>query len=185
MLGLSPVSLAQVFNSYGGKMKRKQENVFGKMDKARFIKFLKSGIGYGFHYVHAKKPNEIHHFEMTKSFMEKLAKPTSAVLYPNMSPAYPYWAKTYGLFNIFSYFALTLDVKKNIRIKINILQFILNIYFFFEDKYSKTKPTTVDNSDPLNTPILTPSIYSILLTNAKFPTNKLIVKPIPVKTPTA
>ena len=29
MLGLSPVSLAQVFNSYGGKMKRKKENVFG------------------------------------------------------------------------------------------------------------------------------------------------------------
>ena len=81
MLGLSPVSLAQVFNSYGGKMKRKKENVFGKMDKARFIKFLKSGIGYGFHYVHAKKPNEIHHFEMTKSFMEKLAKPTSAIAY--------------------------------------------------------------------------------------------------------
>ena len=77
MLGISPVSLAQVFNSYGGKMVRKQENVFNKLDKPRLIKFLKSGIGYGFHYVHAKKPTEIHHFEMTKSFMEKLARPNS------------------------------------------------------------------------------------------------------------
>ena len=81
MLGISPVSLAQVFNSYGGKMVRKQENVFNKLDKPRLIKFLKSGIGYGFHYVHAKKPTEIHHFEMTKSFMEKLARPTSAIVY--------------------------------------------------------------------------------------------------------
>ena len=42
-------------------------------------------------------------------------------------------------------------------------------------------PKTVDNNDPVNTPILTPSIYCIFSTKAKFPTNKLIVKPIPVK----
>lgn len=81
MLGLSPTKLAAVFNSYGGKMDRFQENVFSKMDKPKFIKFLKSGIGYGYHYVHAKKPTEIHHFEMTKAFMEKLANPTSAIAY--------------------------------------------------------------------------------------------------------
>ena len=42
-------------------------------------------------------------------------------------------------------------------------------------------PNIVDNKDPAKTPILTPSIYSIFSTNAKLPTNKLIVKPIPVK----
>ena len=42
----------------------------------------------------------------------------------------------------------------------------------------------MDNNDPVKTPIFTPSIYCILSTKAKFPTNKLIVKPIPVKIPT-
>ncbi len=39
----------------------------------------------------------------------------------------------------------------------------------------------VDNNDPVSTPILTPSIYCVFSIKAKFPTNKLIVKPIPVK----
>ena len=39
----------------------------------------------------------------------------------------------------------------------------------------------VDNNDPVKTPIFTPSIYCKFSTNAKLPTNKLIVKPIPVK----
>ena len=47
-----------------------------------------------------------------------------------------------------------------------------------------THTNNVDRRDPDKTPILTPSIYSILLAKAKFPTNKLIVKPIPVKTET-
>jgi hypothetical protein len=81
MLGLDPRQLAAVFNSYGGKMIRKQENVLSKMDKPKMIKFLQSGIGYGFHYVHAKKPTEIHHFKMTRAMMVKLAKPTSAIAY--------------------------------------------------------------------------------------------------------
>ena len=42
----------------------------------------------------------------------------------------------------------------------------------------------VDNNDPSKTPILTPLKYWVVSTNAKFPTNKLIVKPIPVNTPT-
>ena len=54
MLGLNPTKLATVFNQYGGKAFREKENVFGKMDKNKFINFLKSGIGYGYHYVHAK-----------------------------------------------------------------------------------------------------------------------------------
>ena len=81
MLGLNPTKLATVFNQYGGKAFREKENVFGKMDKAMFINFLKSGIGYGYHYVHAKKPSEIHHFAMTKAFMNKLAQPRSAIAY--------------------------------------------------------------------------------------------------------
>ena len=81
MLGLSPEKLANVFNSYGGQMKRSQETVTSKMDKQKFIAFLKSGIGYGYHYVHAKKPTEIHHFKMTKAFMNKLANPQTAVAY--------------------------------------------------------------------------------------------------------
>ena len=48
----------------------------------------------------------------------------------------------------------------------------------------KKYPNKVDNNDPVRTPIFTPSMYCILSANAKFPTNKLIVKPIPVKTPT-
>ncbi len=42
-------------------------------------------------------------------------------------------------------------------------------------------PNIVDNKDPDKTPILTPSMYWVFSTNAKLPTNKLIVKPIPVK----
>ena len=60
----------------------------------------------------------------------------------------------------------------------------LNIYFLVEIA-NKKYPNTVDNKDPVNTPILTPSIYCKLLANAKFPTNKLIVNPIPVRTETA
>ena len=48
----------------------------------------------------------------------------------------------------------------------------------------KKYPNKVDNNDPVNTPIFTPSMYCMFSTNAKFPTNKLIVKPMPVKTPT-
>ena len=81
MLGLDPKKLSAVFNQYGGNLKREQENVFKKMDRPKFINFLKSGIGYGYHYVHAKKPTEIHHFKMTKAFMTKLANPTSAIAY--------------------------------------------------------------------------------------------------------
>jgi hypothetical protein len=81
MLGLSPTKLAAVFNSYGGKQERFKENVFSKMNRPQFVKFLQSGIGYGYHYVHAKKPTEIHHFKMTKAFMTKLANPKSAIAY--------------------------------------------------------------------------------------------------------
>ena len=57
---------------------------------------------------------------------------------------------------------------------------MLNIYLF--DDINKIKyPKTVDNKDPVNTPILTPSIYWVFSKKAKFPTNKLIVNPIPVK----
>ena len=42
----------------------------------------------------------------------------------------------------------------------------------------------VDNKEPVKTPIFTPPIYSTFSTKAKLPTNKLIVKPIPVKIPT-
>ena len=45
-------------------------------------------------------------------------------------------------------------------------------------------PTSVDNKDPNKTPILTSSIKGEF-GNARLPTNKLIVNPIPVRTPTA
>ena len=51
--------------------------------------------------------------------------------------------------------------------------------FFDEIKRSKY-PNTVDNNDPVKTPILTPSIYCVFSTKARFPTKRLIVKPIPV-----
>ena len=57
------------------------------------------------------------------------------------------------------------------------------IYLFGVSNIRKY-PNNVDNNDPVSTPILTPSMYWIFSTNAKFPTNKLIVNPIPVKTPT-
>ena len=40
----------------------------------------------------------------------------------------------------------------------------------------KKYPNKVDNNDPVNTPILTPSIYCKFSAKAKFPTNRLIVK---------
>ena len=66
----------------------------------------------------------------------------------------------------------------------------MNTNFFIYKNYLlgvsniKKYPNRVDNNDPVNTPIFTPSIYCMLSTNAKFPTNRLIVKPIPVKIPT-
>ena len=56
---------------------------------------------------------------------------------------------------------------------------------FFVENINKKYPKSVDKSDPLRTPIFTPSKYIGEFANAKFPTNKLIVKPIPVKTETA
>ena len=59
-----------------------------------------------------------------------------------------------------------------------------SIDHFFDENNNIKYPNKVDKSDPAKTPILTPSIYSMFSTKAKFPTNKLIVKPIPVKTDT-
>ena len=57
---------------------------------------------------------------------------------------------------------------------------MLNIIYLLEVSSNKKDPHKVDNNDPDNTPILTPSMYEVFSANAKFPTNKLIVKPIPV-----
>lgn len=81
LLGIDPVKFAAVFNTYGSSMQRYTEDITRNIDKPRLIKLLKSGIGYGFHYVHAKRPTEIHHMEMTKQAMEKLADPKKAVIY--------------------------------------------------------------------------------------------------------
>ena len=63
--------------------------------------------------------------------------------------------------------------------------FIFKIfYLFFAVSSNKPYPIKVDNKDPANTPILTPSMYSIFSTKAKFPINKLIEKPIPASIPT-
>ena len=53
-----------------------------------------------------------------------------------------------------------------------------------QDEIIDLEPNKVDNNDPVSTPIFTPSIYCMFSAKAKFPTNKLIVKPIPVRTPT-
>ena len=58
------------------------------------------------------------------------------------------------------------------------------MYYFFEAIDNKKYPKTVDSNEPAKTPILTPSMYWMLSAKAKFPTNKLIVKPIPVNTDT-
>ena len=50
---------------------------------------------------------------------------------------------------------------------------------------NKKYPNNVESREPVKTPIFTPSIYSKLFAKAKLPTNKLIVKPIPVKIETA
>ena len=54
-----------------------------------------------------------------------------------------------------------------------------------ENISNKKYPKRVDNKEPVKTPIFTPSIYSKLFAKAKFPTNKLIVKPMPVNIDTA
>ena len=51
---------------------------------------------------------------------------------------------------------------------------------FLDESNNKKYPKRVERSEPVNTPIFTPSMYSKLFTKAKFPTNKLIVNPIPV-----
>ena len=52
-------------------------------------------------------------------------------------------------------------------------------------KFNKKYPNIVERKDPTRTPIFTPSKYCVSSMKAKFPTNKLIVKPIPVKIDTA
>lgn len=81
ILGLDPQRFAAVFNSYGGTVKRFTEDVTKKIDRPRMIKMLKSGIGYGFHYVHAKRPTEIHHFQMDQAKMNSLANPMRCIAY--------------------------------------------------------------------------------------------------------
>lgn len=83
IFGLDSKKFASVFNAYdrGDKIKSYSEDVTDKINKSAMVKLLRSGIGYGFHYVHAKKPTEIHHFEMTKQKMEQLANPTKCVAY--------------------------------------------------------------------------------------------------------
>ena len=69
---------------------------------------------------------------------------------------------------------------------------IKNIFFIYCNYFLgllgvrsiKKYPNKVDSNEPVNTPILTPSIYCIFSAKAKFPTKRLIVKPIPVSTPT-
>ena len=68
------------------------------------------------------------------------------------------------------------------NIKIYNLRFI-SIYLFGVSSIRKY-PNKVDNNDPDKTPNFTPLIYCELSGKAKFPTNKLIVKPIPVNMPT-
>ena len=53
-----------------------------------------------------------------------------------------------------------------------------------ENISNKKYPNIVDINDPDKTPIFTPSIYWLFSTKAKFPINRLMVKPIPVNTPT-
>ena len=50
--------------------------------------------------------------------------------------------------------------------------------------FDEGEVTTADKIDPTKTPILTSLKFSVLFTKAKFPTNRLIVNPIPVRTPT-
>ena len=61
---------------------------------------------------------------------------------------------------------------------------LIQLYYLFGVSNIRKYPAKVDNSDPVKTPILTPSMYCIFSTKAKLPTNKLMVKPIPVKIPT-
>ena len=82
IMGIDPKRFADVFNSFGSnKNKVIRYNEPSKFDKKRLIQLIKSGIGYGYHYIHAKKPNEIYHFQMTKKKMEDLAQPTKGIIY--------------------------------------------------------------------------------------------------------
>ena len=63
--------------------------------------------------------------------------------------------------------------------------FSLNVANEYAGRGAVVRVPLIDSNDPAKTPILTPSIYSILFANAKLPTNKLMVKPIPVRIETA
>mgnify|MGYP001303689374 CR=1 FL=1 len=76
MLGLNPTKLSTVFNQYGGKPFREKENVFGKMDKAMFINFLKS-IG--------AKSKDINIEAIRKSFEENTREKVSQIHKKNQS----------------------------------------------------------------------------------------------------
>ena len=61
---------------------------------------------------------------------------------------------------------------------------LLKHYFLLVVINSKKYPANADNKDPHKTPILTPTICCVFSINAKFPTKRLIVNPMPVKIPT-
>ena len=54
---------------------------------------------------------------------------------------------------------------------VKIFNFI-QLYYLFGVSNIRKYPAKVDNSDPVKTPILTPSMYCIFSTKAKLPTNK-------------
>lgn len=91
MVGVENHRFCSTFNSYGGKLTTRggfeDVNVTNKIDKRRLQKFLKSGIGYGFHLVHKDK-GHIHSFAMTPTMLERFTTIQEVVVrYPNPGAA--------------------------------------------------------------------------------------------------
>jgi len=91
MVGVDNARFCSTFNSYGGRQATRggfeDINVTSKIDKRRLQKFLKTGIGYGFHLVH-KDRGHIHSFPMTPAMLERFTTIQDVVVrYPNPGAA--------------------------------------------------------------------------------------------------
>lgn len=91
MLGIDPTQFVNVFRSYKPtslktKVQKGEVDVTNKIDKTKLTNFLASGVGYGYHLIHAARPDKddiTDFFLSSASDTKQMVTPTKVVVqYP-------------------------------------------------------------------------------------------------------
>jgi hypothetical protein len=90
ILGIDPIEFANIFKSYSQgskaiKSPKKEVDVTNSIDKNKLREFLASGVGYGYHLIHAANPtrDDISDYFITLSDVMKFVDPKRVVVqYP-------------------------------------------------------------------------------------------------------